>query len=518
MLLSCIKTIIKILKLYPRWIIVSMFIYPFASTFLNIYMNKLLLAESKDLFRCLITKICVDIMSYYIHSKVNYNETRRLCYYLRNRINYAEIYCGVPLPGFNQSQKKQLQYDEYKLNEFLYVIPMVWETLISFTIIIYNIESYIFRFVFICISCCLLALLIYLTDSSLYVKEKQPIDKIIDFNDTMKVKMQLSMGYKMIKDYNLIRMEKQDKQQKIQKFIMCLLDFMFAWYSISKNDIAQIHTFGGMSWMIGAIADNIKSFQYYEYINEYITFCETLEGFHMKEPLVKESIERFDKIKFINAGFGYYRDDLTKSPDYDQKIFNLNFTFNVGKFYYLEAPNGIGKSTILKMFKYNLYTGQVFFGSINRSNLSFDDINSKIFYITQASEYTPHFSKEQIETLRGKDEWLEQQLDISPLFGKDTVEMSGGQKKRLFIYLVLTSSSPVLLLDEILSELSAQYCSDINDSWLNRVINTLMEWPGKKNKLIVMVGHGLSHLIHSKEGVIKLHLNNEDRQTHLTVI
>jgi ABC-type cobalamin/Fe3+-siderophores transport system ATPase subunit len=353
----------------------------------------------------------------------------------------------------------------------------------------------------------------------LYIKEKPPLDKIIDFNETMKVKMQLSMGYKIVKDYNLIRMEKQDKQQKIQKFIMCFLDFLFAWYSIVNNNIAQLHSFGGMSWMIGVIADNIKSLQYYEYIEEYLTYCEALESFSFSKPLMKEELGEIDKVQFINGNFGYYRDDLTKNPDYDQKIFNLNFTFYRGNLYYLEAPNGVGKSTILKMFKYNLYTGQVFFGSVNRANLSFDDICSSVFYIAQASEYTPQFSKEQINSLKGKDLWLEERLGLERLFDKDTTEMSGGQKKRLFIYVVLTSKAPILLLDEILSELSTEECSEVPEGggWLNRVIRTIVEWQGLENKLIIMVGHGLRQLIPSKNNIIKLSINNQDRETKIVM-
>jgi ABC-type cobalamin/Fe3+-siderophores transport system ATPase subunit len=177
----------------------------------------------------------------------------------------------------------------------------------------------------------------------------------------------------------------------------------------------------------------------------------------------------------------------------------------------LEAPNGIGKSTLLRMFTSNLFAGDVYFGSTNRNNLSFEDVISNVFHIVQASEYTPKFSKEEIMACKGRDEWLEERLGLKELFDKDTVEMSGGQKKRMFIYIVLTSKSSILLLDEILSELSTEDTPDVPEGggWLSRVINTLAEY-NNHNKIIIMVGHGLLELIPKKEHIINLKLENNN--------
>ena len=126
-----------------------------------------------------------------------------------------------------------------------------------------------------------------------------------------------------------------------------------------------------------------------------------------------------------------------KNPIRIQKITNLTYTFKRGILYYVEAPNGIGKSTILRMFLSNLFSGEVFFGPINRKNLSFTDIYNSVFHIIQASEYTPKFSKEEIQACKGRDTWLEKRLGLSDLLDKDTVEMSGGQKKRMLLFFFL---------------------------------------------------------------------------------
>ena len=151
------------------------------------------------------------------------------------------------------------------------------------------------------------------------------------------------------------------------------------------------------------------------------------------------------------------------------------------------------------MFSSNLQSGDVFFGSQNRKDMSFDDVSSSIFHIVQASEYTPKFTTEEVKAYKGRDIWLEEQLGLKDLLEKDTIEMSGGQKKRIFIYMVLTSSAPILLLDEILSELSTEETPDVPEGggWLKRVITTLINWKGRENKIMILVGHGLIDLINS---------------------
>jgi ABC-type cobalamin/Fe3+-siderophores transport system ATPase subunit len=244
-----------------------------------------------------------------------------------------------------------------------------------------------------------------------------------------------------------------------------------------------------------------------------------MEKYKLECDIDAKTIKKIQKITFCNASFGYYSDDLMKNPTQIIKIKNLSFTFISGNLYYLEAQNGIGKSTILKMFLSNLFSGEIYFGDINRKNLSFTEIYNCVFHMVQASEYTPKFSKDEIKNFKGKDIWLEKRFLLSELFEKDTVEMSGGQKKRMLLYILLTSKTPVLLLDEILSELSTEDIPEIPEGggWLYRVINTIIEWKKRKNKIIILVGHGLQNIIYSKKSVIQLSLENNAEKTILSI-
>ena len=83
--------------------------------------------------------------------------------------------------------------------------------------------------------------------------------------------------------------------------------------------------------------------------------------------------------------------------------------------------------------------------------------------------------------------------------------------------MVLMSPATVLLLDEFLLEPSSEETPEVSEGsgWLGRVINTLICWKGLKNKIVILLGHGLLNLIPSKPRVIKLKLVNKKKHTHL---
>jgi ABC-type cobalamin/Fe3+-siderophores transport system ATPase subunit len=431
----------------------------------------------------------------------------------------SKIKCGIPIPGVNQKQHKDLTDDSFKLREFMYVIPMLWSSIISFAISIYNLNidtQYPIRFMFsvFCILMCVI--LTYLTDVSLYEKTKPNPKSITKFDDSNYVRMKISMGCDIDTEFENNKRKKMEAQQNIQKYVICGINLIITYISLIGKDIAQLHAFSNISWMLGSLADNLKSFKYYKFVSEFLTICNIFEK-HKLECSDKKPKGNIDKVDFVNASFGYYSNDLTANPDYIEKISNLSYTFKRGLFYYLEAPNGIGKSTLLKMFTSNLHFGNIYFGSDNRQDLSFEDISSSVFHIVQASEFTPKFTTEEIKAYKNRDLWLEEQLGLKDLLDKDTVEMSGGQKKRIFIYIVLTSNAPILLLDEILSELSTEETPDVQEGggWLSRVINTMINWDGRRNKIMILVGHGLLDLIPHKKHVIKLKLENKKSKTML---
>lgn len=518
---TCIEVIIETLSLFPTIKLASMLMIPFISAYLNVNVNKLLQEkEEKDIFTCLLFKIVQDYVSSILQQKLYSSDIQIMATGLIRRINIAKIHCGVPIPGVNLKQHQDLMDDQSKLRDFLCLLPIFWSSIINFSVSIYmmDIKSvYPVRFLFslLCFSMC--CILTYFTDHSLYENTKPKPKSVVKFHDDKYAQLKMSMGCNLDVKFEEEKQKMRNKQRNIQTYVIIMINTMMAYICLSSNNIAQLIAFGNISWMIGCLANNIKSIYYYTYMNDFISLCKCIENYKLQTGY--EVITDIDSVSFENASFGYYSDDLRKTPEIKEIIKNFSYTFKSGFIYYIEAENGIGKSTIMRMFLCNLYKGNVFFGETNRKKLTFTNIRKSVFHLVQASEYMPKFTKDEISDFRGKDKWLSEQLLLEDLFDKDMVEMSGGQKKRMLIYLVLISDAPIILLDEIFSELSTEDTPDIPEGggWLTRAIHTISNWDGRDKKIMILVGHGLLGLIPNNQDIIKLKLENTEEKTILTL-
>ena len=497
---------------YPWWLKIGLFLLPIIHTYLNIKVNKLLqLNTSNDIYYFIVIKIMYDYITTIGHSQIIYYTARQMTIKFKQRLDLGKIHYGVPISGNMQRQFKDLKDDISKLRDFLFVIPLIWTSLISFGISIINMNiNYLLRIILSIFCIILFLVMTYLTDNKLYEMTKPLPNIITNLSDSKLVIMKLSMNYNLQLDFDSIKSNKQQNQYKIQKYFICIINLVITLISLKSKNFAQIYSFGNITWMMGSLSDNIKSLLYNDYMAQFLSLCVYFETNNYKSeneiPITDLTI-----VRFIDCSFKYIQSDENCI------ITNLSFDFIIGNIYYLEGNNGIGKSTIFKMFVSNLTSGSIYIGNTNRKNISFNDLHSAIFYAPQASEFTPSFSKDEFETFKGKDLWLEEQLGITSLFGKDTIEMSGGQKKRMFIYIILISNCRILLLDEILSELSTEDIPEVVEGggWLSRVINTIVNWEGRKNKLIILVGHGLLNIIPNM--VIKLKIMNDSNQTTLQI-
>jgi ABC-type cobalamin/Fe3+-siderophores transport system ATPase subunit len=343
-------------------------------------------------------------------------------------------------------------------------------------------------------------------------KKTADIKTITKFNNPNDVKIKLSNGFKIDTDFDAdVKKTKNNERHFLNAILMCF-NLTITAYFLSINDVKQIFIFQNITWKIAQLADSINSLEYYEFVNDFITLMTCMET-HMlctnEMRLGENSIDEIIAVKFVKASFGYFSGDIVKSDSkYTNVIKNMSYTFNKGTMYYIESLNGAGKSTLLRMFTMNLSSGDVYFNDVNRKDVSFGFTSSNVYHVKQASEDTPNFSKKEIDYARerGKDEWLEEQLGLEKLFGKNTIELSGGEKKRMFTYLALISPARIILFDEVLSELSVD-CHD-------KVASTIIEWKGRSNKIILLIGHGMIDFMTNKD-VTSLGLNEIDGVTHL---
>lgn len=507
-------TIWRVVLLYPWWENVGLFMMPIITSLLNIHVNHVLMNTATDFYYCILMKSFYDYTCWIVQHKFVYRSANKMRLVLEKRIKLAKVMCAVPISGEVEKKYDDLIRELNKLRDFLFVIPNCWTSIITFCITIVRMKNdseYPLRVIFAVFCIGMLTALSYLTDVSLYITDK-PSKKITNLTDSRKVRLKIAMGSTIDADHELTKRDKMDAQHDVQKYCIICINCIITIISLLSKDLTQIHIFGSISWMMGSLSDNIKSFQYSDYVGQ---FLDTMQLFEKHQFVTEEpqmALGKIDSVSFVNASFGYFTDMVAGTTV--QKITNLTYTFKGGLLYYLEAPNGEGKTTWLRMFLSNLLSGDVFFGGINRKNLSYENILRSVFHLVQASEYTPKFTKDEFADFLGRDKWLEEQLAIKDLLQKDTVEISGGQKKRILLYLALTSDCSITLLDEVLSELSVEETKEVPEGggWLTRIVNTISAWENPKKKIIILVGHGIVDMIPNQDNIVKLRISNEENK------
>lgn len=478
---ECIGVCLLATTYFPKWFFVALLIVPIFTVVAEIYVNNLI-ANKGGFWEIIILKGINELVHGLLHNKIIHHYTNNMAQSLLQRIKMGKIRLGVILPAKNITKYNELIDESQKLNDFLSIIPITWTTLITFTVSIINMNGNTLYFTLICIG-----FIFLLKCFSMPVNCIPPPNLITRIGNSDLVHTKLSMGIPMDENYYIRKQLQRLYQQDIRQTLVCILNIIITWISLSSNNYGQIHSFTSVSWMLRMFADNLRSFQHSNYIKE---FFDLLNAFNKYEYKSIDTIPlgNFTTVTFHKASFGYY-EDLVNSVDRIEKIKEFSYTFHCG-IYDIEAKNGIGKSSLFKMFCYKLFDGKGYFGDIDIKNISFETMYTNVCYIRQFSEFAPHFTEEEILCFRGKDPDLEKALGLDSLW-KDTRELSGGMKVRMFLYIALTSNATIILLDEILKELSTATTNLGDVNWFDQVINTLVAWKGISKKIIVIVGHTL---------------------------
>jgi iron complex transport system ATP-binding protein len=150
----------------------------------------------------------------------------------------------------------------------------------------------------------------------------------------------------------------------------------------------------------------------------------------------------------------------------DWVLQDVSFQVRKGEFVGVIGPNGSGKTTLLKIL-YRLLTpqrGEVLFDHLSLKKMSRGEIAKKIAVVAQEaypafpfrviemvlmgrSPYLGHLmfeSPKDLEIAKKAMEWTE----ILPISQRPIDELSGGERKRVYIARALTQEPEVILLDE----------------------------------------------------------------------
>jgi iron complex transport system ATP-binding protein len=169
----------------------------------------------------------------------------------------------------------------------------------------------------------------------------------------------------------------------------------------------------------------------------------------------------------------------------DWVLQDVSFRVEKGEFVGVIGPNGSGKTTLLKIL-YRLLVpqqGEVFFELVPMKKMERGDIAKRIAVVAQETQLLFPFSV--LETvLMGRSPYLghlmfesEKDLEIAkkamawtnilPFSERPMDELSGGERKRVFIARALAQESEVILLDEPTANLDIHHQIEFLDLILN---------------------------------------------------
>jgi len=181
---------------------------------------------------------------------------------------------------------------------------------------------------------------------------------------------------------------------------------------------------------------------------------------------------------------------------------DVSFQVRKGAFIGLIGPNGSGKTTLLKIL-YRLLSpqqGEVFFEHVPLKRMSRADIAKKVAVVAQETHLLFPFSVMEI-VLTGRSPYLghlmferERDLEIAkkamawteilPFAERPIDELSGGERKRVFIARALAQEPEVILLDEPTANLDIHYQIDF--------LNLILTLNREKGLTIIMASHDMN--------------------------
>jgi len=230
-----------------------------------------------------------------------------------------------------------------------------------------------------------------------------------------------------------------------------------------------------------------------------------------EEPAVKDRVPYIPQNKSSVKGNIEFKDVKFSYEKNTEVLHGVNFTVKAGESIALTGESGAGKSTIanLLMRFYEPDSGAIYIDGKNIKDIHQNSLRDIIAYVPQdvylfnktikenISLACPDASDEEIKQAAkvamadGFIKRLEQGYDTN--VGERGVQLSGGEKQRIAIARAVLKNSPILLMDEAVSNLDSE-----SEALFRQALNNI-----RKNKTIITIAHRPS-TIKEADRVIKI--------------
>ena len=230
-----------------------------------------------------------------------------------------------------------------------------------------------------------------------------------------------------------------------------------------------------------------------------------------EEPAVKDRVPYIPQNKSSVKGNIEFKDVKFSYEKGTEILHGVNFTVKAGESIALTGESGAGKSTIanLLMRFYEPDSGAIYIDGKNIKDIHQNSLRDIIAYVPQdvylfnktikenISLACPDASDEEIKQAAkvamadGFIKRLEQGYDTN--VGERGVQLSGGEKQRIAIARAVLKNSPILLMDEAVSNLDSE-----SEALFRQALNNI-----RKNKTIITIAHRPS-TIKEADRVVKI--------------
>ncbi len=223
-------------------------------------------------------------------------------------------------------------------------------------------------------------------------------------------------------------------------------------------------------------------------VNEIVDILQQEE---LNRPLISKSIPSNNSITLENVKFSYHEKEV---------LHGINMEFKSGTVNAIVGPSGSGKSTIAKLIAsfWDVNSGSIKIGGVDIQDLSLEDYNKKIAYVSQDNYL---FNESILENIRhgnpvaSDNEIIEitkesgcydfiMQLEngFNTIVGSSGSHLSGGERQRISIARAMLKNAPIIILDE-----ATAYTDPENEAILQNSIAKLVT-----GKTLIVIAHRLS--------------------------
>ncbi len=183
----------------------------------------------------------------------------------------------------------------------------------------------------------------------------------------------------------------------------------------------------------------------------------------------------------------------------------VNFKAEAGETISLIGPNGSGKSTFLRCVAgiYKVSQGDIYIDGIALDKLKTRQIAQKIAFLPQSQEPIKGLTVSELVALgrstyqkvgwkqsaedKQKIAWAIDYMQLKGLKNRYVNALSGGEKQRAWIAMILAKNTPIILLDEPVTYMDMNYQCQLLD-----IIADLKQ---SFNKTVITVFHNINHAL-----------------------